>query len=212
MPRIRQPLRQATAVRQASLVEAALLLAAQRSPADITTADLAHAVGITQGAVFRHFPSKDAIWLAVLGWVADNLMVRLHAAAQARTDGSSALHPLGALQDVFIAHIAFVVAHLGVPRVIFQELQNVQETPLKAGVRELMQQYRTLVMGLLQKAKVQGLLAADTDLASAAMLFLGSIQGLVMQSMLSGQVQAIAAQASGVFSIYVRGIAAKETA
>ena len=73
--------KQRTEVRQAGLVEAALMLAAQRSPADITTADLAQAVGITQGAVFRHFASKEAIWLAVLDWVAEALMTRLQAAA-----------------------------------------------------------------------------------------------------------------------------------
>lgn len=189
-----------------------MLLAALRSPADITTGDLAAAVGITQGAVFRHFSSKEAIWLAVLGWVTDNLMGRLQAAVQAKTEGVSAFNPLAALEAVFIAHVDFVLAHPGVPRVIFQELQHAQETILKAAVRELMQQYRTLVMGLLQEAKAQGLLAPDTDLPSAAVLFLGSIQGLVMQSLLNGQVQSIAAQAPGVFSIYVRGIAAKDAA
>lgn len=187
------------------------MLAALRSPADITTSDLAKAVGITQGAFFRHFPSKEAIWLAVLDWVTDHLMGRLHGAAQVHAHGASAVNPLAALQEVFIAHIDFVVAYPGVPRVIFQELQHAQETPLKAAVRELMQQYRTLVMGLLQDAKAKDLLAFDADLPAAAVLFVGSIQGLVMQSLLSGQVETITAQAPGVFSIYVRGIAAKET-
>ena len=74
--------KQRTEVRQAGLVDAALMLAAQRSPADITTADLAHAVGISQGAVFKHFASKEAIWLAVLDWMADTLMARLQLAAK----------------------------------------------------------------------------------------------------------------------------------
>ena len=78
--------RQATVIRKASLIEAALNLAAQLSPAGITTGDLAAAVGITQGAVFRHFPSKDAIWIAVIDWVAVHLMERLHAAVQARDE------------------------------------------------------------------------------------------------------------------------------
>ena len=52
---------QAAEVRQVSLVEAALQLAAQRSPADVTTGDLAQAVGIMQDAVFRHFASKQAM-------------------------------------------------------------------------------------------------------------------------------------------------------
>lgn len=211
MPRPIQPPRQTTDIRQASLTSAALLLAAQRNPADITTGDLAEAVGITQGAVFRHFSSKEAIWLAVLDWVSDHLMQRLHKAAQPRNGDSEVFNPLTALQRVFMAHVDFVVAHPGVPRIVFQELQHARETALKLAVRTLMQKHRALVTGLLQSANAQKLLAPGTDLSSAAVLFLGSVQGLVMQSLLSGQVQALAAQAPGVFAIYLRGITLKET-
>lgn len=200
--------KQATALRQASLVEAALQLAALRSPADITTADLAQAVGITQGAVFRHFASKEAIWLAVLDWTADTLIIRLQAAAQACPAPTD---PLAALQAVFTAHVDFVVAYPGVPRVIFQELQHAQDTALKSRVRSLMQQYRTLVLGLLQRAQVQRLLAPGTDLQAAAVLLLGSVQGLLMQALISGQVEGMVPQARGVFAIYLRGLRAKET-
>ena len=211
MPRPIPPPRQTTDVRQASLISAALLLAAQRNPADITTGDLAQAVGITQGAVFRHFSSKEAIWLAVLDWVSDNLMQQLHTAAQPQSGDSVVLNPLTALQRVFLAHVDFVVAHPGVPRIVFQELQHARETELKLAVRALMQKHRALVTGLLQSANAQNLLAPGTDLPSAAVLFLGAVQGLVMQSLLSGQVQAIAAQAPGVFAIYLRGITFKES-
>jgi TetR/AcrR family transcriptional regulator len=47
------PTKQPTETRQAELVAAALALAAERSPANVTTAELAQAVGITQGAVSR---------------------------------------------------------------------------------------------------------------------------------------------------------------
>ncbi len=211
MPPTLQTPRQRTDIRQVSLIEAALRLAAQRSPAGITTGDLAAAVGISQGAVFRHFPSKDAIWIAVIDWVTTDLMERLHAAVLARTSDPAVAHPLAALQDLFIAHVDFIVAHPGVPRIIFQELQHAQDTALKGAVQSLMQQYRALVVGLLQSAKAQNLLAPGIDLPSAALMFLGSMQGLVMQSLLSGDVQAICRQAPGVFAIYVRGIAAKET-
>jgi len=197
--------RQTTDTRQAGLVMAALQLAAQRSPADITTADLARAVGITQGAVFRHFANKEAIWLAVLDWTTDTLLARLQSAAAGH--GDPPLQPLHALQAIFAAHVDFVMQHPGVPRVIFQELQHAQDTALKARVRDLMQQYRMLVMGLLQRAQMQNLLLPGTDLPSAVVLFLGAVQGLVMQALVSGQVQTMAAQAPGVFTIYLQGIA-----
>jgi TetR/AcrR family transcriptional regulator len=197
--------KQATEVRQASLVLAALRLAAQRSPADITTTDLAQAVGITQGAVFKHFASKDAIWLAAMDWVTHTLMDQLDAAAtQAQLDDT--VWPLAALRAVFMAHVDFAVAHPGVPRLIFQELQRPDDTALKARVRQLMASYRTLLMRLLTQAKELKCIAPGTDLPSAAVLFIGSIQGLVMQSLLSGDVPAMVQQANGVFAIYQRGL------
>jgi AcrR family transcriptional regulator len=226
---IQKPVKQRTEVRQANLVEAALKLAAQRSPADITTGDLAQAVGITQGAVFRHFASKEAIWLAVLDWVTHTLMSRLQAAADAAlscpqpksgitltrrtpqpSDRASTEHQpaLAALQAVFMAHVSFVVEYPGVPRVIFQELQQPGDTMLKASVRALLQQYRQLLVQLLTQAKATKKIAHQVDIASAAVLFIGSIQGLVMQSLMSGDVTAMTAQAPGVFAIFRRGLLA----
>lgn len=50
-----------TEKRQAEIVAAALRLARDVSPVLITTNDLAAVIGVSQGAVFKHFPSKDAI-------------------------------------------------------------------------------------------------------------------------------------------------------
>ncbi len=202
MQDIDKPGKQATKVRQAGLVEAALRLAAQRSPADITTGDLAHAVGITQGAVFRHFPNKEAIWLAALDWVTATLMARLQAAAAAQPSA------LAALQAVFIAHVDFVIAYPGVPRVIFQDLQQPGDSIPKARVRGLMQQYRQLLMRLLVQAKDEQTIATNVDFTGASVLFIGSIQGLVMQSMISGDMASMATLAPGVFAIYQRGLQA----
>ena len=41
---------------------------------------------------------------------------------------------------------------------------------------------------------------------SAALLFLGTLQGLIMQSMLSGDIGHIRNEAPGVFAIYLRGL------
>ncbi|MDD2846578.1 MAG: TetR/AcrR family transcriptional regulator [Rhodoferax sp.] len=201
-----KPLKQRTEVRQASLVEAALLLAAERSPSDITTADLARAVGISQGAVFKHFASKEAIWLAVLDWVAETLITRLHAAA-AGADRAA----LPALRAVFLSHVDFVSTYPGVPRLVFQELQRPGDTALKNRVRALMLRYRQLLLAVLQHAKTQQALRPEVELQAATVLFLGSVQGLVMQAMISNNVPAMAAQAPGVFAILQHGLQCQPT-
>lgn len=208
--------KQRTELRQASLVNAALLLAARRSPADITTAELANAVGITQGAVFRHFASKEAIWLAVLDWVAEDLMTRLQAAAVAVPEAApgkvhgarapAAPTAVEALRAVFLAHVDFVLTNPGVPRLIFQELQSPNDTALKIRVRMLMQRYRQLLMQLFVQAQNEQRLHPAVDLQAAAILFIGSVQGLVMQAMISNNVHAMVAQAPGVFAIVQSGL------
>ena len=77
------PTRLPTEERQALIVAAAITLAGRNSPDAITTGDIAREVGVTQGALFKHFPSREAIWLAVMEWVTQHLLARLEDAARA---------------------------------------------------------------------------------------------------------------------------------
>ena len=189
-----------TASRQAEIIAAALRLARDRSPALITTTDLAQAIGVSQGALFKHFETKEAIWLAAMEWVREHLLHELQTAA------ADSARPVAALRKVFDAHVAFVVAHPGVPRMIFHELQQPADSPLKESVRSLMKGYRQLLLSLLKQAAQDGELAAGVDAQAAATLFLGIMQGLVMQSMLSGHVSTIRNEAPRVFELYLRSI------
>lgn len=189
-----------TEERQAEIVAAALKLARDISPASITTGEIAAAIGVTQGAVFRHFPTKDAIWLAAMTWVHERLLAKLDEAARAQTS------PLQALEAVFRAHVAFVAAHPGVPRIIFHELQQAADTPAKHEVRSLLQAYRQRLLRLFEAGIEAGELPAALDRPAAATLFVGIVQGLVMQSMLTGRPAATKSQVDSVFVIYLRGI------
>lgn len=194
--------RLATEERQAEIVAAALRLAQQRSPALITTTELAQAVGVSQGALFKHFASKEAVWLAAMQWVAEHLLRTIAAAAD------EAVEPLDALRRVFHAHVDFVATYPGVPRLIFHELQQPEDSPLKEAVRGLMKDYRQMLLTLLRQAMQQAQLPADLDAPAAATMFLGVIQGLVMQSMASGHISTMRAEAPRIFELYQRGIRA----
>jgi hypothetical protein len=71
-----------------------------------------------------------------------------------------------------------------------------------------MADYRTLVSSLLARAHDESLLTPEVDLKGAAVLFMGAVQGLVMQSLMTGSLQHMADQAKAVFSIYERGLLA----
>lgn len=189
-----------TEERQAVIVSAALTLARDLSPAAITTTDIAAVVGVSQGALFKHFPTKEAIWLGVMDWVQQQLMARLAQAAEA------APTPLAALEAVFHAHVDFVAAHPGVPRLVFHELQQPAESKAKQAVRAMLAAYRKLLLGLLGQAVRTGELPAGLDREAAATLFVGVVQGLVMQSMMSGKPAAMRGQATPLFSLLYSGL------
>lgn len=186
--------------RRAATVEAVINLAAEQNPSDITTTAIAQRMGLTQGALFRHFPTKDAILEAVMTWVAERLLSRVDRAAQNVTS------PLAALEAVFMAHIDFVSEHPGVPRMLFGELQRPGETLPKRMVQALIQRYGERLRHLLERGKAIGELDANLDIEAASVSFIGSIQGLVMQSLIAGDAARIRRDASGVFAIYRRGI------
>lgn len=190
--------------RRAVTVEAVVALAAEQNPNDITTAAIAKRMGLTQGALFRHFPNKDAILQAVMKWVAERLLSRIDKATLGITS------PFAALEAIFMTHIKFVCEHPGVPRMMFGELQRAEETMPKRMVQTMLRGYAQRLHRLLEQGKTNAELDSALDTDAAATLFIGTIQGLVMQSLLAGDVVGISRDAPRVFAIYRRGIEAKQ--
>ncbi|RXK88373.1 TetR/AcrR family transcriptional regulator [Chlorobaculum sp. 24CR] len=181
-------------------IEAVVQLASERNPEQITTAAIAEKMRLTQGALFRHFPSKEALWEAVMQWVEQNLM----SAVDQAVAGESAVADL---ERMFTAHIGFVSRHPGVPRMLFAELQRSEDTPAKKVARVLLQRYAKRVGALLEKGIGEGSIDPDLDVQAASGMFIGLVQGLVMQSLLSGSQNRMQDEAPKVLRLYLKGIA-----
>ncbi|MBZ0145253.1 MAG: TetR/AcrR family transcriptional regulator, partial [Rhodocyclaceae bacterium] len=186
--------------RRAATVEAVIELAAERNPGDITTAAIAGRMNLTQGALFRHFASKEAVWEAVMEWVAERLTARVD---QATRDAAS---PLAALEAAFLAHVEFVVVYPGVPRMLFGELQRAEDTAAKRRVRRLLAQYGERLAGLIEAGKAAGELTAEIGTDAAVAHFIGTVQGLVMQSLLAGDPERVRYAAPTAFAIFRRAM------
>ena len=186
--------------RRSVTVETVLALAAEQNPSEITTAAISARMNLTQGALFRHFPTKEALWTAVMEWVAERLMQRIERAV------ADAPGPLAALRSMFLAHAGFVFEHPGVPRMMFGELQRAEASAPKRMAQTLIRRYGERVRALLEAGQAAGEVALDIDLDAATTLFIGTIQGLVMQSLLAGEPERISREAPAVLALYLRGI------
>jgi AcrR family transcriptional regulator len=117
--------------RRSLTVDTVVTLAGQQNPSEITTAAIAEHMRVTQGALFRHFPTKDAIWQAVMQWIADRLLDRFDRAV------SGIASPVESLRAAFLSQVEFAIEHSGVPRLMFGELQHAKATPAKTIARTL---------------------------------------------------------------------------
>ena len=191
--------------RRAATVEAVIQLAAQTPPSEITTTAIAQHMGVTQGALFKHFPTKEAILEAVMVWVAEHLLSRVDEAAHAAQAHDGAI---AALEAICRAHVDLVGEHPGAPRMLFGELQRSEMTAPKRVVQTLLGHYGARLQQWLAQGQAQGQVAGALDCVTAVTLFIGSLQGLVMQSMLAGDVLHMRRQAAPVFALYRRAVMA----
>lgn len=195
-----RPKRLRASERRAATVEAVLALAAKSNPSEITTSSVTEHMGMTEGALFRHFPDKAALWNSVMQWIGESLLERVDRAAQ------SAPSPLVGLERMFMAHVEFIIEHPGIPRLMFSELQKAEDTPAKREVRALLTRYTKHLERVIESGKTQGEIAADISTRDSSLLFVGTIQGLVTQSLLAGSTARMRADARRVFTLYRRGI------
>lgn len=186
--------------RQGEIIRVAVELAADKGVDSVTTQDMADAMNLTQGAIFRHFATKDDIWFAVIVWVRERLMKVLDKAAADATD------PLNAIERMFFAHIAFISKHPAIPRLLFSELLHKKNGKLRQLIEGIISGYEAKIAGLLDAAKSQSLVPDDLDSQSAAVLYIGMIQGMVMQSSIFGGKRALQQQSENTFPIFLHGI------
>ena len=188
--------------RRERTVKAVIELCGHEEPATLTTGRIASRMGVTQGALFRHFASKEAIWEAAVAWIAEGVMARISAAAKDVED------PLVALEAMFLTHVAFIAEHPGMPRLLMGQLQHPQPTAAARLVRELLARYRQRLLGLLEQAQHRGQLRSGLDLDTASTQFIGCVQGLVLQSLIADDVANIVDRAPAAFDLYHHGICA----
>ncbi|AOY90076.1 hypothetical protein BKP64_18980 [Marinobacter salinus] len=187
---------QSTEQRQSETVQAVVHLCAEQDPSTLTTARIANAVGLSQGALFKHFPNKNSLWESVAAWVSEQLTQRVFSAADQHE------HADQALEAMFLAHIGFIARHPGIPRLMLGELQKPGNSAAKRMVSQTLANYRQKVISLLNLGIEQQRITPAIDTEAAAVLYLGAIQGLVVQGMIGGDIQSLETAAPRIFRLF----------
>ncbi len=164
--------RKPAAERKAQIVDEAMRLAAELGPDRMTTQKLADAVGITQAAIFRHFPNKAEIWLAV----AD----RIRTAMPAKLTESSA-PPLIRLRAIVKRQFEFIVNTPSIPAILYSRELHAENETLRLQFSEMVARRQEMFAALFRAAEEAGDIRPELDAEDAARLVLAFIQGMAMR-------------------------------
>ncbi|AGA32488.1 Transcriptional regulator, TetR family [Thioalkalivibrio nitratireducens DSM 14787] len=171
--------RKPTEERREEIVQALLALAAERGASNVSTQAIADRVGIAQPTIFRHFPTRDAIFRAALDSIGRKLLDVLTPILSGRGPADTRLRKLLTRQ------LRFISRRKGLPRLIFSERLHLEDPELKVVVRSIMDRYTSRLETLLQEGTGQGCFRQDLEAAETARLIVAMIQGLVMRWSLS---------------------------
>lgn len=188
--------------RRAASIRGLLELARDHDPRQISTAAVAAATGVSHAALFRHYTDKAALWMDAVEWIELELLARMDAAAEQAKD------PAQALQAMFLAHARFLGDHPGAPRLLLSELQSAGDSSAKARAAVLVGRYSERLLKRVHAARRRGELHPGHPPKLVVSLLLGALQGLVVQSMLSGHPEQIPKQAPALFDALWIGLGA----
>lgn len=183
--------------RKAEIVDTAIRLAADAGPDRLTTEQLAAEIGISQPAIFRHFPKKTDIWQAVGQRICD-LMGE-------SADPIEGAGPTQKLRNNVTNHFTFIEATPAVPAILFSQELHSQNEVLRGFFARLMAERQKKLAVLIQAGIDTGEFNVSVNASDAAYLILALIQGLAMRWSLNNRGFDLVSEGQRLLELQING-------
>jgi TetR/AcrR family transcriptional regulator, acrAB operon repressor len=154
-----------------SIISAALRLFAERGFASASIAEITEAAGITKGAIYWHFDSKDALFEAILGQIRDDWQEAVRNPLERESD------PLRKIELLFDQYALFLKREPEVCLFLQRALLE-SEGDYAKQVARVFDRTQAFVAAILEDAKRAGQLDSQLDSAIAARTILISLTGV----------------------------------
>lgn len=184
--------------RKSEIVEATLRLADKVGPDRLTTDEIARGVGVTQAAIFRHFPSKKDLWTAVATRIGEKFQQRWFAIEQADAE------PTIQLRELLLGQLKLIQLTPAIPAILLSRELHVENKILRTIFWQFMQQLLGRVERLIAAGQREGVYRNDVEAKDAAFLMIGLIQGLVLRWSLSGRAFDLPAEGNRLLDIQLK--------
>jgi AcrR family transcriptional regulator len=165
--------RQNTLLRQKQIADAARKLIIRYGSEHITIRRISKEIGVSEGAIYRHFKSKRDILFLLVHQIDEDLIddiERSHNTPQSY---------LKRLDHILRNHLSSIEQRKGISFLVIAEIVSLGDRRLNKKIFEVLQRYAGQIRDIVSDGIRSGEIRQDIDLDTVATLFFGMIQGLV---------------------------------
>src|SRR3989304_1403828 len=159
-------------LRKQQIISAARKLIFKYGSQHVTLRKIAKEVGLTEAAIYRHFPSKKSIMSLMADHIAENLLGDIE---KAKEQGSTKLETLDLTMR---RHFSAIEQRQGLSFTVIAEIITLGDKTLNSKVADIIDKYINALKDLLSQGVITGEIRGDIDLHAAAQILFGMIQGL----------------------------------
>jgi len=162
--------------RQEEILERTLELTREGGLGGLTTRKIAERVGFTEAALFRHFPTKQALILALMDRLEDMLLGPIRATA-----ADASLSAAERLEGMVRHHTRVVREHDSLPILLLAEAAASGDPALVDRMRAIFHGYLSLLEGVAREGQTSGTVTRAIQPDCLAILLLGAPAGLAIR-------------------------------
>ena len=160
-------LRLSTETRQAQIKEAVLDIISTEGLAKLSTKNLASKVGVSEGAIYRHFKSKKDILLSIVEDVHINLVVNQTEIANSEMVSSIKLFTF------FCKQIQYLIHNKGVTILLFSEATHTNDSNLKEKLLKILKAQKALLKQIVTEGVSHGHWNKNINIDDFATIYMG---------------------------------------
>jgi AcrR family transcriptional regulator len=197
-------MRKTSDLRKAEIVRTVLALADRIGPDRVTTSAVTGEIGITQAALFRHFPTKAELWQAVAATVAEAMTLAWDMALE----GNGL--PVDRIRAVVAAQLERIAATPALPMLLFSRELNVENAELRLAFAGRLAAFHAHLRREIAAGQQQKTLRDDVTPDDAAALMTSLVQGVAIRWTLGVRNFPIREEGLRMLDVQLRLLAAQE--
>jgi len=159
--------REATDIRQEQIKKAVLDIIADEGLHNLSTRNLAKRVGLSEGAIFRHFPTKRDIIKGIMDDVAGNFIGSLR---------NIVLKPLKAEDKLFeylCRNVTYLKENRGITILLFSEAAHLGDKDLKEKLNQILAEQKQFIIKIVKDGISEGVWDKNVNAEDVAVIYMG---------------------------------------